>query len=264
MAIFHPWDFKGDIGYQYNVPTYPGPSAQMPARTRYCPFATGPRRVSPIQQQQHEYYTKKRPENTNHRGSSRTDCSEKNTSYFIPFIILALLSHSLTAVTQIVGHIRAFIFIFLSRKKISIFIPRRLASNSCCNISQQQQQCLRAWWRHQQPAFHGIGSPGSNTSRSPRWSSGYPGTLLALVLEFDSHRGEILTSFAKIANEGSTVESAYHSGVGGYNSTRVDEERQMLNSSHDKKITARTVVGRGEKGPPCNPGSEFLLGGRRE
>ena len=28
-------------------------------------------------------------------------------------------------------------------------------------------------------------------SRSPRWPSGYPRILLALVLEFDSHRGEI-------------------------------------------------------------------------
>ena len=37
--------------------------------------------------------------------------------------------------------------------------------------------------------------------RSPRWSSGYPRILLllmAFVLEFDSHRGEILTFFEKI------------------------------------------------------------------
>ena len=34
-------------------------------------------------------------------------------------------------------------------------------------------------------------------NRSPRWSSGYPRMLLALVLKFDSHRGEILIIFAK-------------------------------------------------------------------
>ena len=37
----------------------------------------------------------------------------------------------------------------------------------------------------------------------------------------------------------------------------------MLNSSHVKNEgTQRTVVGRGEEGPLCDPGSESLLGGR--
>ena len=35
----------------------------------------------------------------------------------------------------------------------------------------------------------------------------------------------------------------------------------MLNSSLDK-TKARTVVGKGEKGPLCDPGSELLLGGK--
>ena len=47
-------------------------------------------------------------------------------------------------------------------------------------------------------------------SRSPRWSinSGYPRIVLALVLEFDSHRGEILALFAKMLEKGSTAEDA--------------------------------------------------------
>ena len=37
----------------------------------------------------------------------------------------------------------------------------------------------------------------------------------------------------------------------------------MLRSSREKtrKLKARTVVGRGEEGPLCDPGSELLLGG---
>ena len=34
----------------------------------------------------------------------------------------------------------------------------------------------------------------------------------------------------------------------------------MLSSSRDKN-EARTVMGRGEEGPLCDPGSELLLGG---
>ena len=39
-----------------------------------------------------------------------------------------------------------------------------------------------------------------DSNRSPRWSSGYPRIqlLIAFVLEFDSHRGEILHLFAKM------------------------------------------------------------------
>ena len=37
-----------------------------------------------------------------------------------------------------------------------------------------------------------------NVSRSPLWSSGYPRMLPALVLKFGSHRGDILTLFAKM------------------------------------------------------------------
>ena len=51
------------------------------------------------------------------------------------------------------------------------------------------------------------------------------------------------------------------SSVGGYISTRVDEERKcwVLLAI---KMKARTVVGRGEEGPLCDPGSELLLGRR--
>ena len=35
----------------------------------------------------------------------------------------------------------------------------------------------------------------------------------------------------------------------------------MLNFCRDK-MKARSVVGRGEKGPLCDPGPELLLGGR--
>ena len=43
--------------------------------------------------------------------------------------------------------------------------------------------------------------------RSPRWSSGYPRMLLALVLESESRHGDILNLVAKI-KKGSTAESA--------------------------------------------------------
>ena len=51
------------------------------------------------------------------------------------------------------------------------------------------------------------------------------------------------------------------SSVGRYNSTRVDEGRKcrILLAT---KMKARTVVGRGEEGPLCDPGSELLLEGR--
>ena len=35
----------------------------------------------------------------------------------------------------------------------------------------------------------------------------------------------------------------------------------MLNYSRDKNEKAHTVVGRGEEGQQCDPGSELLLGG---
>ena len=36
----------------------------------------------------------------------------------------------------------------------------------------------------------------------------------------------------------------------------------MLKSSRDKNEGTYRVVGRGEEGPLCDPGSELLLGGR--
>ena len=58
--------------------------------------------------------------------------------------------------------------------------------------------------------------------RSPRWSinSGYPRILLALVLEFDAHRGEILKKDQLL--RAPTINSS----VGRHNSTRVDEGRK--------------------------------------
>ena len=57
--------------------------------------------------------------------------------FFIPFVILAPLSRSLSVVTQIRGHIAGppppsplrHVPLFLSREEASIFFPRRLASN---------------------------------------------------------------------------------------------------------------------------------------
>ena len=48
--------------------------------------------------------------------------------------------------------------------------------------------------------------------------------------------------------------------MGRHNSTRVDEGRKCC-FFLAIKMKARTVVGRGEKGPLCDPGSELLLGG---
>ena len=60
-----------------------------------------------------------------------------NFFFFIPSIILAPLSRSLPVVTQIQGHIAGppppsplrHVPSFLSREEVSIFFPRRLASN---------------------------------------------------------------------------------------------------------------------------------------
>ena len=65
-------------------------------------------------------------------------------------------------------------------------------------------------------------------SRSPRWSvSGYARMLLTawLVLEFDSHRREILTNLANIQYPMNQLQGA-PSSVDRYNSTRVDEGRR--------------------------------------
>ena len=51
------------------------------------------------------------------------------------------------------------------------------------------------------------------------------------------------------------------SSVGRYNSTRADEGRKCR-IILAIKIKVRTVVGRGEKSPLPDPGSELLLGGR--
>ena len=50
------------------------------------------------------------------------------------------------------------------------------------------------------------------------------------------------------------------SSVGRYNSTRVDEGRKCW-ILLAVKMKARAEVGREEEGPPCDPGSELLLGG---
>ena len=50
--------------------------------------------------------------------------------------------------------------------------------------------------------------------------------------------------------------------VGRHDSTRVDEGRKCCSILAMKKMKARTVVGRGWKGPLCDPGPELLLGGR--
>ena len=48
-----------------------------------------------------------------------------------------------------------------------------------------------------------------------------------------------------------------------HNSTRVDEGgKKMLLICFAIKMKARTVVGRGEEGALCDPGSELPLGGR--
>ena len=81
---------------------------------------------------------------------------------------------------------------------------------------------------------------------SPRWCSGYPRILLALVLEFDSHRSEILNMFAKMRKKDQLLRAP--SSVGTHKSTRVDEAKKMPRFSRDERMKARTVVGRGEGG----------------
>ena len=61
-------------------------------------------------------------------------------------------------------------------------------------------------------------------SRLPRWSSGYPGILLALVFESNSHRDEIFTLFAKMQKKDQLLRAP--SSVGTHNSMRVDEGRK--------------------------------------
>ena len=61
--------------------------------------------------------------------------------------------------------------------------------------------------------------------RSYRWSSGCPRMLLALAIEFDAHRGEILNLFAKMQTKKDQLLKA-PSSVGRYNSRRVDEGRK--------------------------------------
>ena len=60
--------------------------------------------------------------------------------------------------------------------------------------------------------------------------------------------------------KGLAAESAY-GRVGRYNSIQVDEGRKCW-IILSIKMKAHTVVGRGEEGPLCDPGSELLLGGR--
>ena len=62
--------------------------------------------------------------------------------------------------------------------------------------------------------------------RSPRWSSGHPRILLALVLQFDSHRGEVLNLFAKMQKQQKGSRAPTGSSVGTHNSTRVDQIRK--------------------------------------
>ena len=61
----------------------------------------------------------------------------------------------------------------------------------------------------------------------PRWSSGHPRILLALILEFDSLRGEILNSSVKKKQEKGQLLRA-PSSAGRHNSTRVDDGRKRI------------------------------------
>ena len=71
------------------------------------------------------------------------------------------------------------------------------------------------------------------TKRSPRWSSGYPRILLALVLEFDSHRDEILDLLAKMQTKKlSAVESALQRGQAQFDASR--QGRKCLILPRDK------------------------------
>ena len=91
-------------------------------------------------------------------------------------------------------------------------------------------------------------------SRSPRWSSGYPRTLLALVLEFDSHRGEILNLFAKMQKKNQLLRTPSSAGW---------HDRHGLTREENTEVLSRkkNVEGKGEEGPVCDLGSELLLGG---
>ena len=69
--------------------------------------------------------------------------------FFIPFVILAPLSRSLPAVTQIRGHIASpppsplrHVPSFLSREEVGIFFPRRLASNCTYPSVGRSQQLI--------------------------------------------------------------------------------------------------------------------------
>ena len=87
--------------------------------------------------------------------------------------------------------------------------------------------------------------------------------LVALVLdESNSHRGEILNLFATMQKRDQLLRASINSSVAGSrcNSTRVDEGRKCW-ILLALKMKARTVVGRGEEGPLCDPGSELLVGG---
>ena len=77
-----------------------------------------------------------------------------------------------------------------------------------------------------------------------KWSSGYPRIPLALVLEFDSHRVEILNLFEKMQKKMDRLLKA-PSIVGIHNSTS-QRGKKMLNFSRDKKEgTYRSGEGRG-------------------
>ena len=102
-------------------------------------------------------------------------------------------------------------------------------------------------------------------SRSLRWPSGYPRMLLlvVLVMESESHRGEILKLSAKILavqKKGSTKCSMLLKRASGVDTSTLiqreltREERAEVFSRSKRK--ARTVVGRKENSLLCDPGSE--------
>ena len=74
--------------------------------------------------------------------------------------------------------------------------------------------------------------------------------------------GEILNLVAKKKKDLTVAESAYVAWV----STRFDASRRgkkELKCSRDKNARHEPAVGRGERSLLCDPGSELLLGGRR-
>ena len=81
--------------------------------------------------------------------------------FFIPFVVLALLSRSLTVIIPIRGHIAGpppasplrYVPSFLSREEISIFFPRRLASN--CAYPRQQLIFVFAFPQINTKSHHG-------------------------------------------------------------------------------------------------------------